>query len=481
MYTLENYYNDIDIKGFKKTWNDLIDKIDLKDENNLLHIYNVGNLYELGLEYRDNKAKKENGKYFTPKNVASLMSDYFVDLESENVCDVCCGTGNLILSYLEKLGRDKSRDLIKNKKLYLYELDSTALYICEELIYKIYGEDLRGYINIVNDDFLNKEVTLPKNSKVIANPPYYKIVEIKDTWDITKNLKKSKDLYSAIMEKILQTSEKSVIITPYSFVGSNKFYELRKIMNNYNGFILSFDNVPGKLFNNYVRASITVTENKDNKMGYRVSPLIRFKTNEKERVLTRNSLDKIIPSNYQIIDSKNKKYAKYHSDLEDVLMQWFEKSDKTIKDVIDEEGKLICFPNTCRYFTVGSQIDLERSGKYILNIKEEYYNEVYALLNSSFAYWYWRVYDGGITYQKGLLYDLPLIDIKDKERLKEIVDIMKEKEKNYLVGTKNAGKVQENIKFPKEYIVELNNILLKELGVDRDSTIFDKVHSNTFF
>ena len=36
----------------------------------------------------------------------------------------------------------------------------------------------------------------------------------------------------------------SVLITPFSFIGGNKFYSLRKELNKHNGFIIAFDNVP---------------------------------------------------------------------------------------------------------------------------------------------------------------------------------------------------------------------------------------------
>lgn len=50
------------------------------------------------------------------------------------------------------------------------------------------------------------------------------------------------------MEKIIQQSVSSVIITPYSFIGGTKYYALRKTMNHYHGFIVVFDNVPGNIF-----------------------------------------------------------------------------------------------------------------------------------------------------------------------------------------------------------------------------------------
>lgn len=43
------------------------------------------------------------GKYYTPEDVASLLSNWLLPLDGINICDVGCGTGNLILNYLSKL------------------------------------------------------------------------------------------------------------------------------------------------------------------------------------------------------------------------------------------------------------------------------------------------------------------------------------------------------------------------------------------
>lgn len=58
---------------------------------------------------------------------------------------------------------------------------------------------------------------------MISNPPYYKITEMKSTWKLTDVIKNSKELYSSFMEKIITQSVSSVIITPYSFIGCDKF------------------------------------------------------------------------------------------------------------------------------------------------------------------------------------------------------------------------------------------------------------------
>ena len=41
------------------------------------------------------------GKYYTPIDVAEVMAKFLLDLPGDNICDLCCGTGNLILSVLD--------------------------------------------------------------------------------------------------------------------------------------------------------------------------------------------------------------------------------------------------------------------------------------------------------------------------------------------------------------------------------------------
>ena len=222
--TIEKYIEEIDKDGLENVWDSII-------KNGLSEVQNAGELYEIGLAHTNKKEKKESGKYFTPFDVADVMSDWFDGLKGENVCDVCCGTGNLILSYLNKIGYTAARDLIAKGHLYLYDKDALALKICVALICKKYGNDLGPQIHSIVCDFLDKSISLPESCKVISNPPYFKISKIDKNWQETEILRKSKEFYAAIMEKILDESESSVVITPYSFLGSEKFLPLRKKMN----------------------------------------------------------------------------------------------------------------------------------------------------------------------------------------------------------------------------------------------------------
>ena len=74
------------------------------------------------------------------------------------------------------------------------------------------------------------------------------------------------------------------------------------------------------------------------------------------------------------------------------------------------------------------------------------------------------------------------MDEKQKNEINAIASEMQSKEKEFLVYKMNAGKRQENIKFPKKYRDRINTIFLEVLGFKNcDSDIFNKVHSSSLF
>lgn len=500
-YTIDDYLQDIGKIGTEKTWNNILPQI-LKNRpvNTIFKVENFGELYEMGLECENKISKKEMGKYYTPKDVAKVMSEWLIKQEGSKVCDIGCGTGNLILAYLESVGEEKAKELINDGNIYLYDKDKVALKICKYSIAIIYGIDLLNKTKIKCCDFLNKKVKLPSQCKVICNPPYHNIKEVDENWKQTKVINDSKELYCAFMEKIMQNSKSSVIITPYSFIGGQKFYSLRKIMNDYNGFIVSFDNVPGNIFSgkkhgifnsnnsNSVRAAITVVENKQDIKGFRLTPLIRFKAEERKQLLNCETLEELLSPTYQIVNSKNKSYYKCFKELEDVLQKWQENSYTKLEKYISEkkDGNPLQIPDTCRYFTVASVKNLDRTGKKIIYINDnEVFDYIYCLMNSTFAYWHWRMYDGGINCPLNIINTIPVfydkLSQKDKRDIHDIAQKMISEESDYLVYKKNANKLQENIKFPKQYRNEINKIFLNVIEAEDKQDILSKVHSSSIF
>ena len=206
-------------------------------------------------------------------------------------------------------------------------------------------------------------------------------------------------------------------------------------------------------------------------------------------LLDNEILEQLISNEYQIVDVKHMAYHKCFKELNDIYKAWLNKAENTLSDFITNKNngnKIICVPTTCRYFTVGSSFELKRDGKRIFYIKDDkYYDYVYTLLNSSFAYWWWRLIDGGINCSMSLIGSIPsiynLLNENAKKELAKIAKDMQKHEREYLVYKKNAIKMQESIKFPKEYRDKINKVFLSALGVEDKPQVFDIIHSSAIF
>ena len=494
-YNIEKYKEDIETIGLEKTWDSIISFTLNGNANQFLNIDNFAELYEIGLALQDKYAKKESGQYYTPDDIAIVMAKWFHELQGENICDVACGTGKLILTYLSIIGYEKARHLLAKGSVYLYDNDKTALTICKTILVCKYGKDIESSIHAIYGDFLSKNLTLPQNCKVISNPPYASVCHLPQSWSNSSVASDTKELYAIFMEKIIRQSRCSVIITPYSFLGGNKFLSLREEFNHHTGFITSFDNVPGNIFcgrkhgifntnkANSVRAAITVVEDNIVSKGFRLTPLIRFKNEERANLLQNDVLESFIDNSYQLISDANPMYNRCFKSLRGVWDKWIAISKKTLKYYINDNGQYtLSMPNTCRYFTTAANGRMNRNGQIILLFSDKHiYNYMFCLINSSFAYWYWRNYDGGITYPKGLLLNLPVFFDKLKDEDKQFFDNMAEdmmKSASQYTVTKNNVGVQENIKYPRSYRDKINRKLLDILGCNISEKEFNIVHSN---
>lgn len=462
--TIEKYHSLIDKNGLEEVWKkncELLKNLTPEVFSEKYFDYNeLGWLYENGLAYTNKISKKEMGKYYTPNDVSNLMAQFLFENDDNKVlADTGCGTGNLILAALEY------SDVIE--EIHLYDLDEVAINICEAKIICKYKNKYKIVKHIGN--FLNKEVKVPNNAKVIANPPYFKYSPNEEQAKELPALKQAKDLYVGFIEKIIQSTSDAVIITPQSYLVGDKFSVLREELLNFSGDIYSFDNVPGSVFNgkkegvfntntsNSVRASILHIKDRNGK-GFRLTHLIRFKQEEREKVINYNYLKQQLGNHYQDL----KQPLKCFKELENFVYQTIENSTLKIEDLISRaptEYK-IRINNSARYFTVGTKIELKRDGYFdIYANSEENFYKLYLLINSSYVYMFYRMYDGGILFPKSILLKIPVLSInlseKDVSEIKKVI----ESEKDFLVYKKNAGKNQESVKFSNEIRKKLNSII----------------------
>mgnify|MGYP003325078358 CR=1 FL=1 len=132
--------------------------------------------------------------------------------------------------------------------------------------------------------------------------------------------------------------------------------------------IFSFDNVPATIFSgrkhgvfntnsaNSVRTSIMVVQNKPNKQGFRISPLIRFQASERKKLLKKDILLSLIPESYQVVSDDKKKYYKCFTELTDIYNTWINNSDGVLNDLFvkDKTEYMIRSQNDVYMVTSGS-------------------------------------------------------------------------------------------------------------------------------
>ena len=158
-------------------------------------------------------------------------------------------------------------------------------------------------------------------------------------------------------------------------------------------------------------------------------------------------------------------------------------ANHTFSELIAKHGTyILSVPNTCRYFTSAFSGIMNRNGQITLYFNDEKkFNYAYCLINSSFAYWHWRLYDGGITYPIILLFKMPilyhLLSECDHSFFKEMTTEMQNKSNDFIVKKNNIG-IQENIKYPRKYRDAINQRILKILDMKVDNSTIDLIHSN---
>lgn len=460
---------------------------------------NIGELYEIGLETDNQISKKELGQYYTPKDTCEFMAKKVAGLfnfETDTLADVCCGTGNLIIEVLSSFGKEIAYQIIKSGKLYLYDLDKSAMSvavmkICVLFIEKGDRDTFRKIDKLVHPEvgnFLDDGIALPKNCVLISNPPYGKLPADMTVWKGCTTIA-TNNMYSVFMEKMSNQCKSAVIISPQSFLGGSKFGTLREALSRRGGYIFSFDNIPCPIFigrkkgifntntSNSVRAAITVIDGSEG--GFRVSPMIRFRTDE--RAVMFAQLDKLLGD---FVYSGGQAWTKIPKSLEPLVKE-LKKANKTVGDLIEKNASRqkpefkITVPSTPRYFISGSRRDLSRSSKFEIFAKnEEDFNKLYMMINSTFSYLWWRIYDGGITLTKQTLLTMPVPNITAAE-MKQLVQEGIDMENKCIVNKMNAGRNNENVKFPEEYRHKVNELVLSAMDFDGMEPKLFSVHSNS--
>ncbi|MGD9992597.1 MAG: N-6 DNA methylase [Salinivirgaceae bacterium] len=203
----------------------------------------------IGLEYAcstSDKHKKDNGQFFTPKQIADFMGN-LADPKSGkiSVLDPGCGTGILTCSLIEKLIQKSN---ITEIELSLFETDENVLTLTQKVIDFLASWlaekniDLKYQINrtdfvLENSNAFNVSTLfgfekVNQYDYIISNPPYFKISKNDKRAIAAKDLVYGQpniySLFMGVAAKLLKQDGELIFITPRSFAAGNYFKAFRQ-------------------------------------------------------------------------------------------------------------------------------------------------------------------------------------------------------------------------------------------------------------
>lgn len=476
-------------------------KTSIIDEHRETILEDADELYEYGLAYADKDNKKKLGQYYTPTDTALFMSEVLLDLvdnimtfhDVKRVIEPCCGTGRLITSLLTEM---ESRDIdvwdVICNKLLLCDIDETALMIAQAGILVRFAPidasiDISGTNSTIRcycGDFLaDGAPSVCADDIVIQNPPYGRVDGSRYHYETSR----INDWYPMFLERISGAAA-AVSITPQSFIGAPSYASLRKVLDERSGGrIWSYDIVPSGMFcgrkhgifntnhANSVRAAIVLTSSENKGKGFVTAPMLRWHADERPS-LFEASRD-VMPSEMPDVCSEHgaEPWMKAPYVIKKMFDRMMLQSDTTtignISTIVDSdvtEGNVIYIPTSLRYYTSASRRRPLRSSMTALSFDDETdMCLAYLTLNSTVAYAWWRMYDGGITITKALLKTIPIFrGAVDIDAVVQQAKTLMNTESEHVNIKMNAGKPNESVKFPQSVLDENTALLIPELTDD---------------
>jgi hypothetical protein len=429
-----------------------------------LTISEINVLYEFSLAYLDRSSRKSAGQFFTPDDVARFLATRAAAFPSGTWIDPCCGVGNLSY-WLAHEQPDPRRFLAE--QLVLVDRDPLALTIARALLATEFGLDAEQYRSLVTRSRVADALTddLPSFDYALMNPPY--VVVPRD--ERFPHSADSRDLYAYFLERMLTLARRGIVaITPQSFTSGRKFAGLRRFLVGRleTMDVYCFDNVPDNVFRgvkfgsqnsnrvNSTRAAVLVgligESGTATPRRHRITPLLRWRAPERAQLF--DAADDFLA---ELQPDEDRAFPKVGAALVPLHRAMLH-CDTTVGDLLvpGPTSYPLDVPITPRYFLSAVKRVLDRGHAHRLYFPTEHARDRAAIvLNSSLAYWWWRVYEGGITVSRGILGSVPVpIDTADPA----LIDALEESERENLVVKRNAGRPNENVKHPWRLLRLLN-------------------------
>lgn len=207
--------------------------------------------------------KSTNGVYYTPYNLVENMVNSIEDdfiLSKEKILDPACGSGNFLISIVNKM---KSLG-IKHSEIidlvYGYDIDPVATLLAKINIYLLLDDIEFSKINIYKMDYIMSEFNT-RFSLIIGNPPWG--IKFSDQYKVTLRKKmyfkaSKQDSFSLFIEKslnLLNEGGQLFFVLPEAFLNVNKHEPIRNKLLQYK--LISIDTM-GREFSEVVTKILTI-------------------------------------------------------------------------------------------------------------------------------------------------------------------------------------------------------------------------------
>jgi hypothetical protein len=352
------------------------------------------------------------------------------------------------------------------ERLVLVDRDPLALLIARALLATEFGLDAAGYAALcarsrvadaLADDLADN---LPPFDYALLNPPYV-VVPRDDRFDSAD----ARDLYAYFIERMLDLGRGVVAISPQSFTSGRKFAPFRRMLVSQLATmdVYCFDNVPDNVFRgvkfgsqnsnrvNSTRAAVLVGRADDRADGvarHRITPLLRWRAHERADLFAAAD-DFLAP----LQADADRAFPKAGAALVPLHAEMLGCAT-TVGQLATGGPFELAVPVTPRYFLSAVKRALARGHVHRLAFPTpEARDRAYVVLNSSLAYWWWRVYEGGITISKSTLASVPVPIASPPLSL---VRGLEDSERENVVVKRNAGRLNENVKHPWRLLRDLN-------------------------
>ncbi len=416
-------------------------------------------LYEYSLAYVDRADRKASGQFFTPDDVARFLAARAATFPAGIWIDPCCGVGNLSY-WLADAQPDPARFVAD--RLVLVDRDPRALLIARALLATEFGLDAADYAALATRSRVADALTddLPAFDFALLNPPYV-VVPRDERFESAG----SRDLYAYFIERMLALGRGVVAISPQSFTSAAKFAGFRRLLVRRLEVmdVYCFDNVPDNVFRgvkfgsqntnrvNSTRAAVLVGRAgaADAPRRHRITPLLRWRAHERDDLFAAadDFLAELQPDELRAFPKVGAALVPLHREMV--------ASPTTIGDLLTGETDFhLDVPVTPRYFLSAVRRALDRGHVHRLFFATaDDRDRASVVLNSSLAYWWWRVYEGGITVAKSTLASVPVpLDAAPAS----LVRALEASERDNVVVKRNAGRPNENVKHPWRLLRDLN-------------------------